>query len=118
MSADSSISGHELSLQTAAADGGTVVRCTGRLTNETSPLLKSQVKPLLVANRHVLLDLTELAYMDSSGLGALVGLYISARSAKCELQLVNLTPRVRELLGMTNVLSVFENCGRFGTRLP
>ena len=36
----------------------------------------------------------------------------------CELELVNLSPRIRELLGMANLLSVFENYGRYGSRLP
>jgi anti-anti-sigma factor len=94
------------------------VRCTGRLIAETSPLLKNEVKPLLPNKRRVILDLTELSYMDSSGLGALVGLYISAKKSSCELQLVNLSPRIRELLGVTTLLSVFEACGRHGTRMP
>ncbi|MGA7841134.1 MAG: STAS domain-containing protein, partial [Candidatus Acidiferrales bacterium] len=68
--------------------------------------------------RPLILDLSELAYMDSSGLGTLVALYISAKGAKGELQLLNLSPRIRELLSITNVLSVFESCGRTGMRLP
>ena len=90
--------------------------CTGRLTSETSVLLKTEVKALLLVKRRVILDLTELGYMDSAGLGTLVGLYISAKKAGCELQLVNLSPRIRELLGMSHLLSVFEACGRQGTR--
>jgi len=92
------------------------VLCTGRLTSETSVLLKTEVKALLLVKRRVILDLTELGYMDSAGLGTLVGLYISAKKAGCELQLVNLSPRIRELLGMSHLLSVFEACGRQGTR--
>jgi anti-anti-sigma factor len=80
--------------------------------------LKTEVKPLLLTKRRVILDLTDLAHMDSSGLGALVALYISAKGAKCQLQLVNLSPRIRELLSITNVLSVFEAYGRCGTHLP
>jgi len=94
------------------------VRCTGRLTAETSSHLKTEVKLLLPAKKRVVLDFGELEYMDSSGLGTLVGLYISAKGAKCELQLLNLKPRIRELLSMANLLSVFEMCGRNGTRLP
>jgi anti-sigma B factor antagonist len=108
----------QLNLHTYAWEDATVVRCTGRLTAETSPQLKSEVKSLLPEKRRVILELTDLAYMDSSGLGALVGLYISAKSAKCELQLHNLSPRIRDLLSLANVLSVFEECGRTGTRCP
>lgn len=107
-----------LNLHTYAWEDATVVRCTGRLTMETAPQLKSEVKPLLPNQRRVILDLTDLAYMDSSGLGTLVGLYISAKSAKCELQLHNLSPRVRELLSLSSLLSVLEGCGHSGTRWP
>jgi anti-anti-sigma factor len=109
---------HKLNLHIHAADDATTVRCTGRLTIDTSPQLKSEVKPLLVNKRRVILDLTDLAHMDSSGLGALVALYVSARASGCELQMVNLSPRIRELLSMTNIISLFESCGRYGTRLP
>jgi anti-anti-sigma factor len=107
-----------LHLHTYAWEDATVMRCTGRLTAETSPHLKTEVKALLPSKRRLILDLSELGYMDSSGLGALVGLYISAKGAKCEFELLNLSPRIRELLSITNVLSVFESCGRTGMRLP
>jgi anti-anti-sigma factor len=118
MSSDVSIPTLGLHLDTYAWEDATVVRCTGRLTTETSAQLKTEVKALLPNKRPVILDLSELGYMDSSGLGTLVGLYISAKGAKCELQLLNLSPRIRELLSITNVLSVFETCGRTGMRLP
>jgi anti-anti-sigma factor len=107
----------DLQLHVYACEDATVVRCTGRLTIETSPSLKAQVKPLFPARRRVILDLSDLEHMDSSGLGALVGLYISAKSAGCQLQLFNLSARIRALLSLTNVLSVFEPCGRYGAPL-
>ena len=51
--------------------------------------------------------------MDSSGLGAVVGVYVTAKKAGCDLQLINLSKRVRELLGLTNLLSVFETTGQY-----
>jgi anti-anti-sigma factor len=118
MSTGPSLSPQTLDLRTYAWEDATVVACTGRLSVETSPILKTEVKALLPKNRRVILDLTDLGYMDSSGLGALVGLYISAKGANCQLELVNLSPRIRELLSLTNVLSVFEAYGRCGTRMP
>jgi anti-anti-sigma factor len=109
---------HTLNLHMLAGEGATTVRCTGRLTIDTSPQLKKEVKALLVNKRRVILDLTDLAHMDSSGLGALVALYISAKSSGCELQMVNLSPRIRELMSMTNIISLFESCGRYGGRMP
>ena len=118
MSTEPLVPARTLNLHTYAWEDATVVCCTGRLTTETSPLLKTEVKPLLLNKRRVILDLTDLTHMDSSGLGALVAIYISSKGASCQLQLVNLTPRIRELLSLTNILSLFEICGHCGTRQP
>jgi anti-sigma B factor antagonist len=55
--------------------------------------------------------------MDSTGLGTLVRLYVSARSAGCTLELINLGAQVRQLLGTTNLLSVFTVVGEHGIKL-
>jgi anti-sigma B factor antagonist len=106
----------DLRLHTYQWQEATVVQCTGRLTVDNAPALKAEVKKLFPDGRRVIVDLTALSYMDSSGLGTIVGLYVSSKSAKCELELVNLNSRIRELLSITNVLSVFEECGRSGIR--
>ena len=48
-----------------------------------------------------------MAYVDSMGLGTLVRIYCSAKSAGSRLELVNLGKQIRELLGITNLLSLF-----------
>ena len=58
-----------------------------------------------------------MVFMDSSGLGAIIGVYVTAKKGQCELQLLNLTTKVRDLLGMTNLLSVFESTGQCGARM-
>jgi len=73
--------------------------------------LQSKIRELIPDNKRIVLDLTELTMMDSNGLGTLVRLYVTARSAGCNLELINLGPHVRELLGMTNLLSVFTMIG-------
>ena len=88
-----------------------VARCNGKLTNETTDQFKSEVKPLVTQTKRLVLDLSDLAYMDSSGLGTLVGLYASAKSSACELKLINLGPRVKELLRITKLINVFEPFG-------
>jgi anti-anti-sigma factor len=56
----------------------------------------------------IIVDLADLDYLDSSGLGALVGLKVSAiHQGKCRLELDNLSARIRELLSMTNLMQVF-----------
>jgi anti-anti-sigma factor len=49
--------------------------------------------------------------MDSMGLGSVVRLYVSCKSAGSELQLINLGPRIRQLLGMTHLLAAFTIVG-------
>src|SRR5579864_8880612 len=105
--------GHlELSLHEEA--GAAIMKCTGRLTSENAAALKAQVRSMIPNEKRIVLDLTELVGMDSSGLGAVVSLYVSARNAKCELQLVNLSQKVRDLLGLSNLLGVFGDCGKYG----
>ncbi len=95
-------------------DNAVIVRCLGKLTSETTQELKAFVKPMFQNYRQVTLDLSGVQYMDSSGLAALVALYTSAiASGKSKLQLVKLSPRVRELLRITKLLSVFEPFGEY-----
>jgi anti-sigma B factor antagonist len=94
-------------------DSVTTVTCNGRLTSETSESFKTQVKGLIPRSRRIVLDLTNLSYMDSSGLGALVSVYASARSANVELKLINLSARIQQLLRLTKLASVFEPFGEY-----
>ena len=59
-------------------DNETIVRCSGRIVANTVSSQRDVVKPLLSKNHTVLLDLTDTNYMDSSGLGAIVGLYVKS----------------------------------------
>ena len=93
----------ELELSTDRAPTETVVRCTGRITSDTTQSLKTTVKPLFAESKTVVLDLTNVGYMDSSGLGAIVGLYVSAKAAKCQLKLINLNQRLKELFSITRL---------------
>ena len=102
-----------LSLHTCVGPESITVECRGRLVREVTDQLRQTVKPLIAQTKCLVLDLTDLAHMDSSGLGALVGLYVSARTAGCQLQLINLNQRIRQLLGMTHLLSAFEACGKY-----
>ena len=81
----------------------TVVNCTGRITSNTADSLKTTVKPLFADAKTVVLDLTNTSYLDSSGLGTIVGLYVSAKAAKSKLNLINLNERLKELFSITRL---------------
>jgi len=105
-----------LRVESEGVEGAALVYCSGSLTAETCARLKTQVQDMLPRCKQVVLELSELTYMDSSGLGTVVGLYVTAKRGSCNLVLMNYNRAVKELLGLTNLLSVFEDCGRHGTR--
>lgn len=88
----------------------TVIKCQGRLVSENSVEIRKVVQPLIQRGGRIALDFADLQYLDSSGLGAIVGLKVSAiNRGLCVLELRNLTPRVKELLSISNLLQLFSS---------
>lgn len=82
----------------------TTIKCHGRLVSDTAGDLKQLVKPMIPKCRHLVLDLSDVSFVDSSGLGTLVGLKVSAGAAAyCSLEFINFSPLVRELLSTTKL---------------
>jgi anti-sigma B factor antagonist len=98
-------------------DSVAVVRCHGRLVAGVTDILVNGVRPLLSENKRVVLDLSDLQHTDSMGLGALVRLYVAAKSAGCSLELTHLSQQIRNLLGLTHLLDVFTIIGESGVKL-
>ena len=87
----------------------TTITCHGRLVSDNANQIRDLVKPLITEGGHIVLDFADLKFLDSLGLGALVGLKVSAiNKGYCKLDLINLSPRVRELLSLTNVTQLFS----------
>lgn len=105
-------------VKTTTTDAAIVVKCSGRLVSDFTQVLKEEVRPLLDRSTPVILDFTAVTHLDSSGLGTVVSLYVSAKTRGCKLGLVNLSPHVRELLGLTHLLSALETCGQYMVKLP
>lgn len=89
-------------------DGTPVLVCRGRITLDTAGSFKTEVKGLSKAYKIVLADLSAVDSVDSSGLGSLLGTYISAQSDGCELKLINVHPRVKDLLNITKLTQVLQ----------
>lgn len=90
-------------------DGIVVVDCAGRIVfGEETSELRDQVKSLISQTGRIVLNLGEVNYIDSGGLGTLVSLYTSAGSAGGAIKLARLTRRVGDLLQVTKLLTVFE----------
>jgi|SRR5580698_975155 anti-anti-sigma factor len=88
----------------------TTIHCHGKLVNQTAGQVKDLVKPLIANGGRIVLDFADLDYLDSSGLGSLVGLKISAvHQGLCKLELQNLSPRIKDLLKITNLTQLFSS---------
>jgi anti-sigma B factor antagonist len=99
----------QLRMSTRSLDGVMVVDCSGRIVfGEESATLRDTVKKTLSQSPRVVLNLAEVSYIDSGGLGTLVSLYTTARNAGGALKLARLTQRVGDLLQLTKLVSIFE----------
>jgi anti-anti-sigma factor len=96
----------------------TTVRCSGRLMVESGNILRTEVQKLIKPGARIVLDLTDVTHCDSMGLGAVISLYVSSKSAGCRLELINLGQKVRQLFSMTNLLSLFEAAADSSCRMP
>lgn len=99
----------QLTLQSKKAGDVVVIRCCGRIVSgEESRLLQREVEVLIRETKNVVLQLGEVNYVDSGGLGALVRLRGVLQGAKGDLKLCQLSPFVTQVLQATNLLSVFH----------
>jgi anti-sigma B factor antagonist len=99
----------QLKLTTQVKDGILIVDCTGRIVfGEESALLLDTIKAALGDHNRIVLNLGEISYIDSGGLGTLVALRTSAQNAGGTIKLTNLTKRVGDLLQVTKLLTVFD----------
>ncbi len=86
----------------------TTIKCRGELVSGVAAgELKELVRPLIPLGGRIIIDLGDVRHLDSAGLGALVGLKVSAiNQGQCILELANMKPGVLELLRMTHLTAV------------
>src|SRR5579859_5040250 len=91
-------------------DGVTVLDMSGRVTlGEGSVVLRDTIRDVLSkGNKKILLNLGDVTYIDSSGIGELVSAFTAVRKAGGELKLLNLTKKVHDLLQITKLYTVFD----------
>ena len=99
-----------LRVSTRQVDGVDIVDCSGRITlGEGSVVLRDTVKDLLAkGHKRILLNLGDVNYIDSSGIGELVSAFTTAKNQGGELKLLNLTKKVHDLLQITKLYTVFD----------
>src|SRR5205807_6125757 len=95
---------------TRQVDGVTIVDLSGRITlGEGSVVLRDTIKDLLGKNqKKILLNLGDVSYIDSSGIGELVSGFTTVTNSGGNLKLLNLNKRVKDLLQITKLYTVFD----------
>jgi anti-sigma B factor antagonist len=98
-------------LKTRRLDDVVILDLSGRITmGEGTVMLRDTLQKLLAeGDRKFLVNLEAVDYIDSSGLGELVTAFTTVRNQQGQLKLLNLTRRVRDLLQITKLLTVFES---------
>ena len=97
-------------LNTRQVGDVTVIDVSGRITlGEGSSVIRDTVHDLITSgHRKILLNLGDVTYIDSSGIGELVAGYTSMANAGGTLKLLSLTKRVKDLLQITKLYTVFD----------
>ena len=99
-----------LTIASREVEGVAVLDLSGRITlGEGSVQIRDAIRDLLgKGQKSILLDLGDVNYIDSSGLGELVSAYTSARNQSAALKLLKLTKKVHDLLQLTKLYTVFD----------
>jgi len=94
----------------------TIVHCRGKITGESAEAFENEIcgraipesrgKGVAVTSR-IVLDLSRVAYVDSVGLGAILGVWTAGQRRGCDVEIVNLNPRVEKLFNITKLDQVF-----------
>ena len=99
-----------LTIATREVDGVTVLDLSGRITlGEGSVQLRDAIRGLISKGvKNVLLNMGDVNYIDSSGLGELVSAFTTAKNQQADVKLLNLTKKVHDLLQLTKLYTVFD----------
>jgi anti-sigma B factor antagonist len=91
-------------------NGITIIQPKGKITiGEGDVLLREEITKLLAEDKKkLILDLGEVSYMDSAGVGELVSVYTSVKNRSGELKLAALTKKIKDLLSITQLMTIFD----------
>ncbi|HET8674620.1 MAG TPA: STAS domain-containing protein [Blastocatellia bacterium] len=99
-----------MDIKERVVEGVSVLDISGKIVlGEGDIQVKDRIKDLLAdGQRSILLNLGDVSYMDSAGLGALISAYTTVKREGGQLKLVNLTKRIKDLLAITKLITVFD----------
>ena len=100
-----------MQIEERAAGEVTILDLKGKMTlGEGDEILKDKINSLVLQGRkHIVLNLADVPYIDSAGLGEVVRTYTTVKRQGGNMRLLNLTKRIEDLLSITKLLTVFES---------
>jgi anti-sigma B factor antagonist len=99
-----------MNISERVVEGVSVLDLSGKIVlGEGDIQLKDRIRDLLAdGQRKILLNLGDVSYIDSAGLGAIISCYTTSKREGGQLRLVNLTKKVKDLLTITKLITIFE----------
>jgi anti-sigma B factor antagonist len=99
-----------LKITNSEVDGVSLVALNGRIVlGEESTALREKLKSLIAGGKQkIVLNMADIDYIDSSGLGALVAAHLSAKNAGASIRLCNLGKKFHEVMQLTKLLTIFD----------
>ncbi len=99
-----------MKIETRSVGGVSILDCSGKITlGEGTMAIRNTVREVLKnGGKKIVLNLAEVNYIDSSGIGELVSSYTTVTNQGGHLKLLNLTKKIHELLAITKLLTVFQ----------
>ena len=99
-----------MDIKERVVDGVSVLDLSGKIVlGEGDGQVRERIKDLLSdGQKKILLNLGNVTYVDSAGLGALISSYTTTKREGAQLKLVNLTKRIQDLLAITKLITVFD----------
>ncbi len=94
-----------------------IVHCNGKITAESAEIFQNEIRGRLIpdsrgkgvaVNCRVVLDLSNVTYVDSSGLGALLAVWTAGQRRSCDVEITNLNARVGRLVSMAKLDEFFN----------
>jgi anti-sigma B factor antagonist len=100
----------EMKIETRTIGDIRILDCSGKITlGEGTMAVRNTVRDILKSNgKKIILNLANVNYIDSSGIGELVSTYTTVTNSGGQLKLLNLTKKIQELLAITKLLTVFQ----------
>jgi anti-sigma B factor antagonist len=99
-----------LKMETDISGGVVILYCAGRLVfGDETAAFRERIKNILMGTQQIVVNLSGIEYIDSGGLGTLVGMLASTRNRKGEIKLVRPNQRVADLLLRTRLNTVFKS---------